>query len=55
MPEALERLVEVYLALGLTKEVKKNAAILGYNFSNLEWYKDDYELLGSDKMEILDE
>ena len=32
VPEALERLVEINLALGLTNEAKANAAVLGYNY-----------------------
>jgi len=45
VPEALERMVECYLALGLTEEAKKSAAILGYNYPNSSWYKDAYRLI----------
>ena len=45
VPEALERLVESYVALGIISEAKKNAAVLGYNFPGSDWYKDAYELL----------
>ncbi len=45
VPEALVRLVEVYLALGITEEAKKNAAVLGHNFPGSEWYRDAYNLL----------
>ena len=45
VPEALQRLVEIYLALGFTEEAKKSAALLGYNFSGSDWYKDAYDLL----------
>src|SRR4249920_1673190 len=45
VPEALERLVECDLALGLTKEAKDNAAVLGYNYPGSRWYKDAYGLV----------
>ena len=43
--EALHRLVEVYLALGLSGEAQKAAAILGYNYPGSDWYVDSYELM----------
>ena len=43
--EALERLVECDLALGLSDEAKANAAVLGYNFPGSEWYEDSYALV----------
>jgi len=45
VPEALERLVECDLALGLVGEAKKNAAVLGYNYPGSAWYGDAYALL----------
>ncbi|MFN3075683.1 MAG: outer membrane protein assembly factor BamD [Alphaproteobacteria bacterium] len=42
VPEALHRLVETYLALGLKEEAGKAAAVLGYNFPGSEWYEDTY-------------
>ena len=45
VPEALHRLTEAYLALGLEQEAQKNAAVLGYNFPSSEWYQDSYGLL----------
>jgi outer membrane protein assembly factor BamD len=45
VPEALERLVECDLALGLNKEAKENAAVLGYNYPGSHWYGDAYALL----------
>ena len=45
VPEALERLIECDLALGLTDEAKKNAAVLGYNYPGSKWYADGYELV----------
>ncbi len=43
--EALHRLVESYLSLGLDAEAQTAAAILGYNFRSSEWYQDSYRLL----------
>lgn len=43
-PEALHRLAESYLALGLNDEAKKMAAVLGYNYPGSEWYTDSYRL-----------
>ena len=45
VPEALERLVECDLALGLNDEAKANAAVLGYNYPGSEWYEDSYALI----------
>ena len=46
--EALHRLTEVYLALGIRNEAVKSAAVLGHNYPSSEWYKDSYALLSSD-------
>ncbi len=46
-PEALYRLVEVYLTLGLIDEAKRNAAVLGYNYPGDGWYSDAYALMDS--------
>ncbi len=43
--EALERLTEAYLALGITDEAQTAAAVLGHNFPDSPWYKDAYNLL----------
>ncbi len=43
--EALERLVETYLNLGLTEEARKSAAVLGANYPATKWYKRSYELI----------
>lgn len=43
--EALHRLVECYLALGVTKEAQDAAAVLGHNFPGSPWYADSYALL----------
>jgi outer membrane protein assembly factor BamD len=45
VPEALLRLVESYMALGLRDEAKKTAAVLGHNFPSSSWYLDAYALL----------
>ena len=45
--EALYRLVEAYMGLGVTDEAETAAAILGHNFPDGEWYKNAYELLKS--------
>lgn len=44
-PEALHRLVEAYLALGLTDEAQTAGAILGHNFKGSEFYADSFKLL----------
>ena len=44
-PEALHRLVESYLALGLDNEARTAGAILGHNFRSTDWYQDSYALL----------
>ena len=43
--EALHRLVEAYLSLGLNAEAQTAGAILGYNFRSTVWYQDSYALL----------
>lgn len=43
--EALERLTEAYLALGIVPEAQTAAAVLGHNFPDSQWYKDAYGLL----------
>jgi outer membrane protein assembly factor BamD len=44
-PEALHRLVEAYLALGLTDEAQTAGAILGHNFQSSPFYDDSHRLL----------
>ena len=44
-PEALYRLVEVNLSLGLTEEATRNAAVLGHNYPGSPWYAEAYALL----------
>ena len=45
--EALMRLTEAYMALGITNEAQTAAAVLGHNFPDSPWYKDAYVLLES--------
>jgi len=45
VPEALERLTECYLALGVNDEAQAAAAVLGYNFPGSDWYQDSYFLI----------
>ena len=45
VPEALERLVESYLELGLKDEAQKSAAVLGFNYPNSDYYKQAYGLM----------
>jgi outer membrane protein assembly factor BamD len=46
VPEALYRLVEAYLALGIPEEARKSAAVLGANFPGSKWYARGYALVG---------
>src|SRR5471032_2284097 len=45
VPEALHRLVESYLSLGVKSEAQEAAAVLGYNFPGSDWYQDSYFLM----------
>ena len=45
VPEALHRLVEAYLSLGVIKEAKTAAAVLGHNYPGSEWYEDSYNMM----------
>ncbi len=45
--EALMRLTECYMALGVVNEAQTAAAVLGHNFPDSPWYKDAYALLQS--------
>ncbi|WP_428978005.1 outer membrane protein assembly factor BamD [Lichenibacterium ramalinae] len=49
--EALERLTEAYLALGITGEAQTAAAVLGHNFPDSPWYKDAFAKLQADGLE----
>src|SRR3546814_14711210 len=50
VPEALHRLVECYLAMGIVDEAKATAAVLGHNFPGSEWYIDSYALLTGENL-----
>ncbi len=45
--EALLRLTEAYMALGIAEEAQTSAAVLGHNFPDSRWYKDAYALVQS--------
>ncbi len=45
IPEALHRLTEAYLRLGVRQEAQASAAVLGYNYPGSDWYKRSYDLL----------
>jgi outer membrane protein assembly factor BamD len=46
-PEALHRLVECYLALGIPEEAQKAAAVLGNNYPGSKWYERSYALIAT--------
>ena len=45
--EALMRLTEAYMALGIVNEAQTAAAVLGHNFPDSKWYSHAYALLGN--------
>jgi outer membrane protein assembly factor BamD len=47
VPEALHRLVEAYLSLGLVNEAQTAGAILGFNYNSTDWYDRTFELLSN--------
>lgn len=51
VPEALHRLVECYLALGVNDEAQATAAVLGHNFPGSDWYIDSYALLTGEDLQ----
>ncbi|PZO48459.1 MAG: outer membrane protein assembly factor BamD [Alphaproteobacteria bacterium] len=44
-PEALHRMVESYLSVGMTEEAQRMAAILGHNFPGSDWYQRSFALM----------
>lgn len=54
VPEALHRLVEADVALGLDAEATQTAAVLGYNFPGSDWYQNSYDLLTREGIAIDD-
>lgn len=55
VPEALHRLTEAYLALGIQTEARKTASVLGHNFPNSEWYSDSFYLFEGKPVQAEDE
>lgn len=53
--EALHRLVESYVSIGIIQEAKLVGSVLGYNYPNSEWYKDSYDLLENYGVNLDDE
>jgi outer membrane protein assembly factor BamD len=53
VPEALHRLTESYLALGVRAEAQNSAAVLGYNFPGNVWYERSYALLEEQNLQPL--
>ncbi len=51
--EALHRLVEAYLTLGLKQEAMRIAAVLGHNYPGSKWYKRSYDLLDDEARQQL--
>jgi len=51
VPEALERLTEAYLALGVVDEAQTAAAVLGHNYPGSDWYQYSYALLTGQNLE----
>jgi len=49
--EALMRLTEAYMALGIVNEAQTAAAVLGHNFPDSKWYQHAYSLLGKRGLE----
>jgi outer membrane protein assembly factor BamD len=49
--EALERLTEAYMAIGIVGEAQTAAAVLGHNFPDSRWYKDAYNIVKSGGLE----
>ena len=45
--EALARVAECYMAMGIVNEAQTAAAVLGHNFPQSEWYKDTFALIQS--------
>ena len=56
VPEALHRLVEAYMTLGLKNEAYQVAAVLGHNYPGSKWYERSYELLDdAQRQKMVDE
>ncbi len=56
VPEALHRLVEAYMTLGLKSEATRVAAVLGYNYPGSKWYEDSFKILDPElRKQIMDD
>ncbi len=53
--EALHRLSEAYMALGVQHEAQTAAAVLGYNYPGSDWYRYSYALLANDGLQPLED
>ncbi len=53
--EAMHRLVESYVSIGIIEEAKLVGSVLGYNYPQSEWYKDSYDLLDNFGINLDDE
>lgn len=53
--EALHRLVEAYVSLGLILEAKMVGSVLGHNYPNSDWYADSYALLSNYGVDLNEE
>lgn len=53
VPEALHRLVEAYLILGLENQARRVAAVLGYNYPGSRWYQYSYRFFDEGELETL--
>jgi len=51
-PEALHRLVESYLSIGLVGQAQAAAAVLGHNYPGSDWYQDSYALMQGQGVEL---
>ncbi|MBI5164942.1 MAG: outer membrane protein assembly factor BamD [Magnetospirillum sp.] len=49
VPEALHRMVEIYLMLGLRDDANRTAAVLGHNYPGTDWYEESFALLKTGK------
>jgi len=52
VPEALHRLTECYVALGIMDQATATASVLGHNYPGSEWYQYSYNLLTTGKNEL---
>ena len=52
VPEALHRLVESYLSIGLIGQAQQTAAVLGHNYPGSNWYSDSYALMQGQGVEL---